>query len=305
VTSSRRSLILQHYSNPKVQKEIADYSAGRWVAIHCDKTDDRGRQILVRYQGKAHRPLKIDGPDGVLRLIEGFQWLMPRSIHATANLYRKLESEEDIAFIDNIAACTPTWDIDNELEAWEATREAAWEIVRFLAENGVSESVYVKFSGRGAHVQFHPYAFSSEVRAKHNPLDLAYALVEYVRGKLQPRFVELAVRLKAQSLRVDNEMDFQRLFVCPLSVHRKLDLVAVCLDPENLDDFTPEEARLGRVKRHWEGWRNYRAGEADRLAVKAYNLVGGYPGTYGRPRRRKHPPLEKQIWSFLQKAGEG
>ncbi|KYH38841.1 MAG: hypothetical protein AYL30_002530 [Candidatus Hecatellales archaeon B24] len=304
MTSNRRSLILQHYSNPKVQREIADYSTGRWVAIHCDKTDDRGRKILVRYQGKARRPLRIDGPSSVLRLIENFQWLMPRSIHATANLYRKLESEEDVAFIDNIAACTPTWDIDNELEAWKATREAAREIVRFLSENGVSESVYVKFSGRGAHVQVHPYAFSPEVRARHNPLDLAYALVEYVRGKLQPRFVELAVRLKAQSLRVDNEMDFQRLFVCPLSVHRNLDLVAVCLDPENLDDFAPEEARLGRVKRHWEGWRSHRVGEADRLAVKAYNLVGGYPGTYGRPRRRRHPPLEKQIWSFLQKAEE-
>lgn len=298
------NLILQHYLNPRVQREIADYSAERWIAIHCDKTDDRGRKLLVRYSRKTRKPLKVKEPSDILRLMETFQRLMPRSIYATANLYGKLESEDDVAFIDNVIACTPTWDIDNELGAWEATREAAKEIVKFLAENGVSESVYVKFTGRGAHVQVHPYAFSPEVRAKHNPLDLAYALVEYIRGKLQPRFIELAVRLKAESLRVDNEMDFQRLFVCPLSVHKQLNMVSVCLDPERLDDFTPEEARLGRVKRHWEGWRNHRVGEADALAVKAYNLVGGYPGTYGKPRRRKHPPLEKQIWSFLQKVEE-
>lgn len=294
-------LILQHYSNPRVQRELADYSAERWIAIHCEKTDERGRKLLVRYWGRKRKPLRLKAPGGIPLLLKRFRRLTPRSFYATANLYGRLESEEDVTSIDNIKACTPTWDIDNELEAWEATREAAREILGFLSRSGVQESVCVKFSGRGAHVQIHPYAFSPEVRARYNPLDLAYAIVEYVKGKLQPKFVELAVRLKAESLRVDNEMDFQRLFVCPLSVHKQLETVAVCLDPENLDDFTPEEAKLGRVQRHWEGWRNYKVGEADELAVKAYNLVGGYPGTYGRPRRRKHPPLEKQIWNFLQK----
>jgi len=291
-------LILQHYSDVRVQREIAEYSAGRWIALHCEQTDEKGRKILVRYW-RGRRPLSLGEPADLPRLLEAYRRLKPRSIHATANLYGKLESVEDVAFIGNIAACTPTWDVDNRLEDWEATREASKQIVQFLSENGVSESVYVKFSGRGAHVQVHPYAFSARLRSKINPLDLAYALVEYVRGKLQPRFVEIALKFKAEGLRVDNEMDFQRLFVCPLSVHRELDTVAVCLNPEELDDFTPEEARLGRVTHHWEGWRNYREGEADELAVKAYSLVGGYPGTYGRPRRRKHPPLEKQIWRFV------
>ncbi len=300
MAQSHAELIRQHYSKPWVLREIADYCLGRWVAIHCDQTDARGRKLLVRYWGKHRKPLKVEKMEDITRILERFERLKPRSIYATANLYGKLEREDDTALIDNIVACTPTWDIDNELEAWPATREAAKEILKLLGENGVSESVYVKFSGRGAHVQIHPYAISREVRSRHNPLDLAYAIVEYVRGKLQPCFVELAVRLKAESLRVDNEIDPQRLFVCPLSVHKQLETVAVCIDPEDLEDFTPEEARLGGRIRHWEGWRHFKEGEADRLAEKAYQLLGGYPGTYGRPRRRrKHPPLEKQIWKFI------
>ncbi|RLI35257.1 hypothetical protein DRO53_01635 [Candidatus Bathyarchaeota archaeon] len=301
-------LIRQHYLKSWVKREIAEYSKGRWAALHCDKTDERGRKLLIRYFGRRRKPLKLETIEDVDLILKRFEAWKPRSFYATANLYGRLEREDDVASIDNISACTPTWDIDNRLEGWLATVEAAKEILKLLEEKGVKESVYVKFSGKGAHVQIHPYAVSPEVRSKYNPLDLAYATVEYVRSKLQPRFVEIAVKFKAEGLRVDNEIDPQRLFVCPLSVHRELEMVAVCLEPERLDDFNPlEDARLGGPLRHWEGWRRHRVGEADRLALEAYRLLGGYPGTYGRPRRRKHPPLESQIWRFLRKleGGEG
>ena len=293
------SRIFRHYLRPEVQREISEYCRGRWVGILCEKQGENGRRILVRYHGRHRKPLTISSPEDFKNLISYYRRLMPRSIYATANIYGRLEREEDVATIDNVAACTPTWDIDNRLEDWDATREAVKEILGFLQQNSVSESVSVKFSGEGAHVQIHPYAISEEVRSKHNPLDLAYALVEYVRVKLQPKIVDLTLKFKAESLRVDNEIDPQRLFVCPLSVHKELDTVAVFINPEELDDFTPEEARLGKPVKHWEGWRQYREGEADRLAEQALQTVGGYPGTYRRPRRRKHPPLDRQILKFL------
>jgi hypothetical protein len=294
------SKIFEHYLKPEIQSEIVEYCGERWIGILCDKTDERGRKILVRY-GKLRKPLTINSIEDFKRLITRYRRLMPRSIYATANLYGKLEREEDIATIDNIIACTPTWDVDNRLEDWDATREAVREILRFLEFNGVSESVSVKFSGRGAHVQIHPYALSREIRVKHNPLDLAYALVEYVRIKLQPKIVDFALKFKAENLRVDNEIDPQRLFVCPLSVHKELYTVAVFLDPNRLEEFNPQEAVVGKVKSQHGGWRNYKVGEADELALKAYQTVGGYPGSYGRPRRRRHPSLDRQIISFLKK----
>jgi hypothetical protein len=235
-------------------------------------------------------------------LFKAYRRLQPRTIHATANLYRQLEREENIYDPANIQACMATWDVDNRLEGWRATVEAVKEILRCLETYGVSESVAVKFSGRGAHVHIHPSAFSPELRAKVNPLDLAYATVEYVRVKVHPKVEEAALRLGSAGLRVDNEMDLQRLFVCPLSLHRELDKVAVFIDPEKLEDFSPEEACVESFK-HYEGWRSYRVGEADPLALRAYRLLGGCPSV-SRPRRRKHPSLSRQILSWIGKAEE-
>jgi len=109
-----------------------------------------------------------------------------------------------------------------------------------------------------------------------NPLDAAYAIVEYVNGKLHSRYVEIAERYQAPKLKVENEMDLQRVFTSPLSLHRSLNLVAICFSLDMINHFTPEWASAERY-RHWKGWDRFEPGEADELAEKAYRTVGAYP----------------------------
>jgi len=106
------------------------------------------------------------------------------------------------------------------------------------------------------------------------------------------------VREGSEGLRVDNEIDPQRLFTCPLSLHKELNKVCVCTDSNDLDNFMPEWADLDGY-RHFDGWNEHVVGEADELAWKAYETIGPCP-SMPRLRRRRHPPLDEQITRWLR-----
>jgi len=295
--------VVFHYSREEVKEEIACFSRGRWVAIHCQIKDEKGRPYLLRYQrfGRKKFPLKIEKPEDVSSLINRFRKLQPRTFYASANVYKELATLEHVRSLNNISLCLPTWDIDNELVKWKATVEAAREILYFLKEEGVSESVFLKWSGNGLHIHIHHKAFSQELLRKLHPLDVAYAIVEYVNTKLGSRYVEVARKYKAKSLRVENKMDIQRVFTCPLSLHRYLDVVAVCMSPKALDEFSPSWLSLDGYK-HWREWDSYVRGEADQLARKAYESVGGYPvRRIQAVRKRKTKSTAELISKWLRK----
>lgn len=164
------------------------------------------------------------------------------------------------------------------------------------------KSVFVKWSGRGAHVHLHQGAISPELFADRGPLDVAYAIVEYVLLKVEHELTRIRERWGAGQLKVENKIDPQRVFTCPLTLHRELDVVAVCVRPDELGDFTPEWARPNSFK-HWPGWDSYEPGEADELALKALEVVGPYPRPY-RPRKRKTKRLEDMIRKYLDTPSE-
>ena len=294
----RRELVQEHYENPLVLEEIARFSKGRWVAVHCEARDSLGRYLMIRYRlgrGGPKKPLSIEKPEDVIAILSELEDFRPRAFYASAAVFHRLETIEDVTGPGNATAFTPTWDIDNELVAWRATVEAAKAILDFLDKHGISKSAFVKWSGRGAHVHLHHKAFSPELLAKHGPLDVAYAVVEYVCLKLGPSITDISAEHGAWALKVENKMDPQRVFTCPLSLHRELDMVAICVAPDELEDFTPEWARPGRF-RHWDGWDRFEQGEADELALRALELVGGYP----RPRRRRRRKT-KRLTDMIRK----
>lgn len=289
--SDYKRIVIPHYNSREVQEEIVKFSQNRWLAIHCEFLDPQGYPLLLRYEriGKEKTPLTITKLEDVTMLLKRFERLKPRTFYASANVYRELTRSEHVKSLDNIAFCLPTWDIDNAPNNWEATIAVANEIVDFLEGERVSESVFLKWSGMGGHVHIHHKAFSTDLLQKINPLDAAYAIVEYVNAKLRSKYAEIAAKHDAKELSVENEMDLQRVFTCPLSLHRSLNLVAVCFSPTMLNDFTPDWASLGRY-RHWREWYRFVEGEADRLARRAYQTVGGYPlkapsKTFGRRRK--------------------
>ncbi|MEM1586322.1 MAG: hypothetical protein QXX99_03270 [Candidatus Bathyarchaeia archaeon] len=281
-------IIHEHYLRKEVQREVVDFARERWVALHC--LNNSGKLVLRRYiWGK---PIKI-GKIEDLRIISNYK---VRSIYATANVYRRINSFSDIYDPKNIAYCTPTWDIDSNLTNWRDTIRVAKEIIEFLGEWGIKESVYIKWSGNGCHIHINERSFSENLLAKYNPLDLAYAIVEYVNAKIFQKLMEPSVE---SEIKIENKMDLTRIFTCPLSLHRELNAVCICMKPEDLDNFSPEWINP-KDFRHNPRWREFREGEVDRLAEIAYKTLGGYPLKFRR-RKRGTKPLDKQIMEWLQK----
>ncbi|RLI11029.1 hypothetical protein DRO33_04780, partial [Candidatus Bathyarchaeota archaeon] len=108
--------VLEHYRRPEVPREIARFARGRWVAIHCATRDEKGRPLLVRYEKRDGRrkPLALNGPSDVERLLSELAHLKPRTFYASSAIYARLEEPEDTIYPGTALAFTPTWDIDNE-----------------------------------------------------------------------------------------------------------------------------------------------------------------------------------------------
>jgi hypothetical protein len=270
--------VIEHYSKPLVRKEISDYCQGRWVAIECIHQGE-GR-FFLRYWRRDGPPLSISSTEDVGRVLHRFGRLKPRTLYGSVNVYSRLETVEDTEEESNIAYASPIWDIDGHVERWRETMLVADVIARRLEAEGVSKSVFVNWSGRGAHVHVHEKAFSKDLLSKHNPLDVAYSVVEYVCQLIKLDLVKVSSTLGEQDLapKVENKVDLKRVFTAPLSLHRELDLCAVCLKPDQIRDFDIDWAKP-QVLKHNEAWRGHVEGEGDQLAEKALREVGTYWAT--------------------------
>jgi len=288
-----KGLEQEYYSKREVLDEIARFAKNRWVGVHCIERDSKGNRIMVRYVDK--KPIVVSSSHDLLSLMRRLGKKGLRSIYATAAVYSKLSSADDVKSLSNMILYTPTWDVDNEFKSWRSTIKACMEIVEALKEEGVEKSVFVKWSGDGAHVHLHERSISGRSLRGRTPLDVAYAIVEYIRMKVEPRIQEIAIADEC-SVKVENKIDRQRMFTCPLSLHRDHDRVCVCIRPSNLHHFDPSWVDPQSYV-HDKGWTSYEEGEADELAEKAIGVVGGFP--LGRTKRRKHPPLDEVIAKWL------
>lgn len=257
-------LVLEHYGKRDVAEEIAEYCRNRWVAI--EGSGEGEARIFIRYhKGK---PLVIREAGDVENFIKRYWWVKPRTIYCTVNVYGRIESEDDLEDPGNIKASTPFWDIDLVEGDWRSVVKVARELCNILDSLGLRKSIYILWSGEGAHVRVNEHAFSSDVIAKYNPLDIAFSVSEYVLRKFKGR-IESAIASSGGKVRVENIIDVKRVFTAPLSLHRRLDRVAVCLKPEDLDSFDISWTRPGEFKHRFGVWKEHIEGEGDELALKA------------------------------------
>lgn len=290
--SNLQSLVVEHYSRADVRKEITEFCKGRWVAAHC--IGESGNLVFRRYLGG--EPMAIKNEEEFAALLKKLG-NTARAFYATANKYPKVERLEDVD-LSKAYRCTPTWDIDGTLQKWQETIALAREILAVLEKEGVEKSVYVKWSGNGCHIHIHEEAISEAVISKAHPLDFAYAIVEYINATALPKKIE---SLRTENVKVENRMDAGRVFTCPLSLHRQLNVVCVCLKPSEVDSFSPEWIQPANFK-HNIAWRSFKKGEADALALKALETVGGYPMLRAVKRRKaKSKKLDQQINEWLRR----
>lgn len=263
--------VKRYYLNETVRMEIAEYCKGRWVAVEGGALSSR---VFLRYW-RDGRPLSVSSPKDVLDLLKHFGGIKPRSIYGSINVYRSLSDKSVLEDPTNIAYASPIWDIDGELSEWKGVIEAAKIIVDELERLGIKESVFIKWSGEGAHVHVHERCFSSEVLSKYNPLDVAYSLVDFVLERCREKILNLTSGFS--SVKVENEVDLKRVFTAPLSLHRRRNLCCVCFKPGELDSFEVEWANPECFK-HNPDWKKYVEGEGDEAAIEAIKAVGGYRG---------------------------
>ena len=255
-----------HYLKDVVVKEVVDFAKNRWVSIEGYKGKDR---LFTRYWRNGE-PLTIKSAEGLRRILSTYPWT--RTFYATINVYYEIKGKASVELVDNIAFTTPFWDIDSTIDYWEKALEAARVIVDFLERNHVVKSVYLLWSGEGVHVRIHEKAFSPELLSRHHPLDVAYAVVEYVLENVKARIIALSKEVNGK-LKVENLIDAKRVFTVPLSIHRRLDRVAVVFKPEEIDSFHVDWTLVEKY-RHNPKWREHVIGEADELALKALERVG-------------------------------
>jgi hypothetical protein len=266
-----QSISEKHYSNELVRGEIAKYCRGRWIAIEGGALSSR---VFLRY-GRDDRPLSIKSPQDILDLLKEYRRLSPRTIYGSINIYRDLSNKSILEDPSNIIYASPIWDIDGELSDWRGVIEVARIIIDDLERLGISKSVFVKWSGEGAHVHIHERCFSSEILSKHNPLDIAYSIVDYTLNRCREKILDVISRFK--SVKVENEIDLKRVFTAPLSLHRRRNLCCICFKPEEIDSFEVEWANPENFK-HNSKWKDYAEGEGDWAALEAIKSVGGYKG---------------------------
>jgi hypothetical protein len=269
---------MDHFSRADVKRAIVDFLRGRWVSVQTENGFRRylnGRPLRVRDEVELEALLRLLGP--------------VRTFYGTIEIYRRIESREDVYDEGNVISATPTWDIDSEINNWRATVEVIREIINFLSEEGVKNSVFIIWSGNGAHVHIHPLSISLNI----NPLDIAWSVTEFVRLKLELKVEEIRRKHNVEKLVLANEIRPRRVFTAPLCFHRKLDVVTVPILPEDLEDFDISWTSPGNFRFSSE-WNRFSRGEADALAKRAYESIGGYPIVSRR--RRKGKRLEDMLW---------
>ncbi|MEM3897176.1 MAG: hypothetical protein QXO04_00990 [Nitrososphaerota archaeon] len=257
---------LRHYLREDVAREISRFCSGRWVALECRSSG--GGRIFYRYWPDG-RPLTISEPADLKRLINRFGNRVPRTIYGSANVYRRLERKEDVSSEDNILMSTPSWDVDGSLEEVDLIKEAAGILVDTLRGEGVEKSIYLVWSGRGVHVHLNEKALSGEIW-KMGPLRISFAIAEYVLTRARDELERVCGRSRSSDrrIKIENLMDVQRVFTAPLSLHRELDLVAVTIKPDELENFDLDWARMDGF-RYWSDWDLFEEGEGDELALRA------------------------------------
>ena len=293
--------VARYYSNPIVLHEISGFCKRRWVAIHCETKTKDDRPILLRYTG--NKPITISNPEDVRILLKRFSALRPRTFYASASIYRKLTVKSDaLDYENNVIRRTPTWDIDSKWEQWKVTIKAAQMIVDALEKEGVTESVYLVWSGNGIHVRIHENAISDDLYSRIGPLNVGYAIVEYIIQKVSKGILRLnSTNGIISPIKVENLMDPQRVFTAPLSLHRHLNFSCIALKPENLEEFDISWVDPKNFK-HNPNWRKYIEGEADELAEKAYHKVGNYVMKSVKREEKKNAIDEKTAVKIIKDA---
>ncbi len=263
--------VVEYYSRGYVCREIAGFLEGRWAGIEGEA------KKWIRWAGD--KPLVVREPGDIPRLIRRYSFLKPRSFYGSIEIFHRLGSRKDVSegYSGNVLYTTVFIDVDIVDESlveksWKYALKAAKLITDWLREEGVADSVYLLWSGAGVHVRVHERSFK-EILQNHHPLAVAHAFAEYILLKLKPQLLGV-IRECNGAIKIENLVTMKRVFTAPLSLHRRLERVAVAFSPDRIGEFSLEWTNPAKPVYEEGIWRRFREGEADDLAWRALRAVG-------------------------------
>ena len=262
----------RYYADPLVCREISEFLSGRWAGV-----EGFGGK-WVRWEGG--RPLVIGSPAKVYEVVNKYVLLSPRAFYGSIEVFHRLSSRGDVeeGYESNVLYVTPFVDVDivdeNSFDkAWPYVLDALEVMYEYLCgEHGVCESIYVLWSGNGAHLRIHERAFKEVYELEH-PLKTAYAVIEYLLRMTREKLLGI-VRKSNGLIKIENLIAPKRVFTAPLSLHRRVDRVAITFKPEKISEFKPEWTNPVKPVHDPRAWREYREGEADDYAREALKKLG-------------------------------
>jgi len=233
----------------------------------------------VRWLGD--KPLTVSTYSDLTELFNRFWIITPRSVYGSIEVYARLEKRSDVVegYWSNVIFATPFIDIDivdesrvNSVYKYVVgVVEALYQIV--CVEHGVCESVYVLWTGAGAHFRFNEKGFSRDIYGEHHPVKVAYAVSEYTIRSAKTA-VEKIIQESGNAVKVENIIAPKRVFTAPLSLHRSLDYVAVAFKPEATGEFTLDWCDPQKPRHDPSAWRRFKQSELDDYAREALKKLG-------------------------------
>ncbi len=261
--------VFEYYGRRYVRKEIYSFLIGRWVGI------EGVNRKWVRWFGD--KPLTIKSPEDIPILLHRFKNIKPRSFYGSIEVFHRLINRSDVMenYENNVAYTTVFIDIDivdeSRLEECCETVLKIGGIIRdWLEEHSVSKSLYFLWSGAGLHVRVNEYCFE-EVLDDHHPVDIAYVFTEYVLRNTSNKIQEILSN--NNRVKVENLVAMKRVFTAPLSLHRRLDRVAVAFGPNDLEDFSLEWTNPVKPIYREKIWNRHGRGECDEITRKALSEI--------------------------------
>ena len=291
-----RDIIKNYYKRETVCNEISDFLKDRWTAVYLDP-------LWLRWKER-DKPLRITNCRDVVDLVEN---IGARSFYGTLEKFYRLDSRSDVMddYPINIKSATMYIDIDiideGKLdEALPYVKNILKELVNWLHNMNIKDSVYILWSGAGAHLRIHEEAIGPIDDV--DPLVASYVLAEYIIRSNMKKLEEILKKSKGL-IKIENNIARNRVFTVPLSLHRRLYRSAVTFKPEELEEFNLSWTIPGREKHDKQAWRSYSEGEALDLVRKALEKLGPNPSRTILPlTRRTHkagePLAERRIGRF-------
>lgn len=211
------------------------------------------------------------------------------AFHASVERWKNPLAIDNVSDLDDLRE---TWDLVMDIDcdhSFELAKETAQLLVEELRQHGI-ESVSVKFSGnRGFHIGVRGEAFPQKINEEQFEQlypHLARGIVDYLRKQMKDQMIEKVKEYDYseemdtdqgldpyQVSDIENDWGQRHLFRMPYSLHDGSWLVSLPIEPDEIDSFEKEQARMENVEFETEFLKEFEEGEAHNLAVQAMDFI--------------------------------